>query len=217
VQAPLLPLTPKRSEAFGRFFSSLVSLDEVIRYLKECDEAVDAETDNAEELLSRANRKRASQGLPLFTLLPGIPTQTKRRDKPERTKKVASPRPPPPREKEPNERAVSSLCRQREPLSPPFFDHLSRASGIFADIRERATNLGTVHFSAVFPRRIGGFCTVPNNVCFSTTSLNGRFHGECSSDPRGELLAAGGRSARDGDLLKLAERYDALAKAASGD
>jgi len=116
VQAPLLPLTPKRSEAFGRFFSSLVSLDEVIRYLKECDEAVDAETDNAEELLSRANRKRASQGLPLFTLLPGIPTQTKRRDKPERTKKVASPRPPLRARKS----RMSAPCRRSADSVSPF-------------------------------------------------------------------------------------------------
>jgi hypothetical protein len=79
--------------------SSLVSLDEVIRYLRECGENIDAETDNAEELLTRANRKRMNQGLPLFALLPGVPAQDKRHDKPEQAKKVALARPPSARER----------------------------------------------------------------------------------------------------------------------
>jgi hypothetical protein len=107
-RACLPHVTLERSEALEGF-SSLVSLDEVIRYLKECDEAVDAGTDNAEELLSRANRKRMNQGLPLFALLPGIPTQTKRQDKPEGMKKIAPPRPPSARERAEWARRVVAL------------------------------------------------------------------------------------------------------------
>jgi hypothetical protein len=92
------PLNEKR---FGVLdgLSSLVSLDEVVRYLRQCDENIDAETDNAEELLARANLERTNQGLPLFALLPGIPAQTKRQDKLEQAKKVALPRPPSARER----------------------------------------------------------------------------------------------------------------------
>ena len=95
--------------------SSLVSLDEVIRYLRQCNENIDAETDNAEELLARANLKRTDQGLPLFALLPGIPAQAKRQGKPERAKKVALPRPASARERAEWARHVISLPEARTP------------------------------------------------------------------------------------------------------
>jgi hypothetical protein len=97
-QAPLPHIISKRSEALEGL-SSLVSLDEVIRYLKECNEDDAAETGSAKELLSRANCNRANQGLPLFALLPDAPTQAKRQDEPERSKKVAPSRPPSARER----------------------------------------------------------------------------------------------------------------------
>jgi hypothetical protein len=79
--------------------TSLVSLDDVIRYLRQCDEDVASETDNADELLARANRKRRSQGLPSFVLLPATPTPATRPAKPVRAKEVAPPRPPTARER----------------------------------------------------------------------------------------------------------------------
>jgi hypothetical protein len=78
--------------------TSLVSIDDVIQYLRQCDEDVASETDNADALLARANRKRTSQGLPSFMLLPAAPTQATRTDKSVRAKEVA-PRPPTARER----------------------------------------------------------------------------------------------------------------------
>jgi hypothetical protein len=95
--------------------SSLVSLDEVVRYLRQCDENIDVDTGNAEELLARANLKRTDQGLPLFALLPGIPAQAKQQDKPERVKKVALPRPASARERAEWARHVISLPEARAP------------------------------------------------------------------------------------------------------
>jgi hypothetical protein len=73
--------------------SSLVSMDDVVRYLRQCDEEVALEADNADELLARANHKRRSQGLPLFELLPVAPAQAARQDKPGRAERIAPPRP----------------------------------------------------------------------------------------------------------------------------
>ena len=78
--------------------TSLVSLDDVIRYLRQCDE-VFLETDDADELLARASHKRTSQGLPSSVLLPAAPTHAPRPAKPVRTKEVAPPRPPTARER----------------------------------------------------------------------------------------------------------------------
>jgi hypothetical protein len=79
---------------------SLVPMDAVIQYLKQCDEAVGSETDNSDELLARANRKRTSQGLLSFALSPVSPTQTTQPDKPpHQAKKAASRRPPTARER----------------------------------------------------------------------------------------------------------------------
>ncbi|HEY7427269.1 MAG TPA: hypothetical protein VH682_23745 [Gemmataceae bacterium] len=79
--------------------TSLVSIDDVIRYLRRCDEDVASETDNAEALLARANHKRRNQGLPSFVLLSAVPTQAPQPAKPVRAKEVAPPRPPTARER----------------------------------------------------------------------------------------------------------------------
>jgi hypothetical protein len=63
-----LEVASKGSETFEGL-SSLVSSDDIIGYLKQCGEDV-SETDNADEWLARANRKRTSQGLPPFAMFP---------------------------------------------------------------------------------------------------------------------------------------------------
>jgi hypothetical protein len=88
----------KSSEALEGL-TSLVSIDDVIRYLRLCDEDIASETDNADELLACANRKRTSQGLPSFVLLPAASTQATPPAKPVRVKEVAPPRPPTARER----------------------------------------------------------------------------------------------------------------------
>jgi hypothetical protein len=88
----------KNSEALEGL-TSLVSIDDVIRYLRQCDADVVSDTDHADALLARANHKRRSQGLPSFVLLPVAPTQATRPAKPARAKEVAPPRPPTARER----------------------------------------------------------------------------------------------------------------------
>lgn len=88
----------KSSEALEGL-TSLVSIDDVIRYLRQCAENVASETDNADALLARANHKRMSQGLPCFVLLPAAPAQATQPAKPVRAKEGASPRPPTARER----------------------------------------------------------------------------------------------------------------------
>jgi hypothetical protein len=105
-----MPLSPevgnKGSEALEGL-SSLASMDDVVRYLRQCEEGAVSETDNADELLARANRKRASQGLPPFALLPAVPAPATRPDKPDQPKKV--PRPPNARERAEWARRVVAL------------------------------------------------------------------------------------------------------------
>jgi hypothetical protein len=89
--------------------SSLVSMDDVVRYLRQCDEEVALEADNVDELLVRANHKRRSHGLPLFELLPAAPAQATRHDKPGRAERIAPPRPPSARERAEWARRVVAL------------------------------------------------------------------------------------------------------------
>jgi hypothetical protein len=89
--------------------SSLASMDDVLRYLQRCDEGAVAETDSADELLARANRKRASQGLPSFALLPSVRAQATRPARPPRVQKIAPPRPPTARERAEWARRVAAL------------------------------------------------------------------------------------------------------------
>jgi hypothetical protein len=83
-------------EGLSSLLSSLVSIEDVVRYLKQCGEDV-SETDNADELLAGANHKRTIQGLPPFALLPPAPAAQPA--KPDREKKVAPPRLPTARER----------------------------------------------------------------------------------------------------------------------
>jgi hypothetical protein len=76
-----------------------MAIDDVIRYLRQCDEDVASETDDADALLALANRKRMSQGLPPFALLPAAPTPATQPGKPVRAKEAAPPRPPTARER----------------------------------------------------------------------------------------------------------------------
>lgn len=78
--------------------SSLVSIDDVIVYLRQAGDDL-MEDQSADELLARANLKRAEQGLPTFVLLPGVATRAAVRDEPARTEKVTAPRPPSARER----------------------------------------------------------------------------------------------------------------------
>lgn len=98
LQTVVTPEMANKSSDALEGLSSLVSIDDVIRYLKQCGEDI-SETDNADELLAHANRKRASQGLPSFALLPCVPAQAARTGKPDQVKKVAPPRPPTARER----------------------------------------------------------------------------------------------------------------------
>jgi len=83
---------------------SLVPMDDVIQYLRQCDEDGGSETDNTDELLARANRKRTSQGLLSFALLPVSP----RPDKPPHQARKAA-RPPTARERAEWARRVVAL------------------------------------------------------------------------------------------------------------
>jgi hypothetical protein len=85
--------------------SSLASIEDVILYLRRGGE-VFADDESADELLARANGKRAEQGFPPFALLPTPPTKTTAREKPER---VALPRPPSRRERAEWARSVVAL------------------------------------------------------------------------------------------------------------
>jgi hypothetical protein len=96
LQAAVTPEVVSESAEVLEGLSSLVSIENVVSYLKQCGEDV-LETDNADELLARANRKRMSQGLPPFVLLSRAPAA--RTNKPDQVKKVASPRPPTARER----------------------------------------------------------------------------------------------------------------------
>jgi hypothetical protein len=70
--------------------TSLVSLDDVIRYMRVGGGEAFAGDASADELLTRANLKRKEQRLPPFALLPAPSTKAAPQDKPE---KVALPRP----------------------------------------------------------------------------------------------------------------------------
>ena len=96
------------TEAFAGL-SSLVTFDDVIRYLRQGGEVFE-EHESAVELLPRANLKRAEQGLPPFTLLPGTPTKAAVREKPNRAEKVARSRPPTARERAEWARRVVALA-----------------------------------------------------------------------------------------------------------
>jgi hypothetical protein len=106
VQTPITPEGQNPEALEG--LSSLVSMDDVVRYLQQCGEGTVLETDNA-ELLARANCKRASQGLPPFVLLRVDPDPATRAQKPHRPKEVASPRPPTTRERAEWARRVAAL------------------------------------------------------------------------------------------------------------
>lgn len=91
--------------------SSVVSIDDVVRYLGESGETVVPETgdkflingsssENVDELVTRANRIRTQQGLPRFALLSRASSdKTVERDKPAPAGKAASKRPPSARER----------------------------------------------------------------------------------------------------------------------
>jgi len=105
-QAAAFELKPEALEGL----CSLVPMDDVIQYLRQCDEDGGSETDNADELLARANRKRTSQGLPPFALLPVSPTQSTRPDgPPQQAKKVVPFRRPMARERAEWARRVVAL------------------------------------------------------------------------------------------------------------
>jgi hypothetical protein len=105
-QAPITPEVRNPEALEG--LSSLVSMDDVVRYLQQCGEGTVLETDNA-ELFARANRKRASQGLPPFALLRVDPDPAARPHKPDEPKKVAPPRLPNARERAEWARRVAAL------------------------------------------------------------------------------------------------------------
>lgn len=91
--------------------SSIVTLDDVVRYLKDSGETVVPETgdkflvngcstENVDGLLERANRKRTRERLPRFALLPRPSTdKAVVREKPAMTEKVTVKRPPSARER----------------------------------------------------------------------------------------------------------------------
>lgn len=86
--------------------SSIVSLDDLLRYLEQSGETVVPEaggkflvggcfTESAEEVLARANRKRRQQGLPNFVLLADANAgKGTEREKPAVVAKAAPKRPP---------------------------------------------------------------------------------------------------------------------------
>jgi hypothetical protein len=89
--------------------TSLASLDDVILYLRQNDEAVLSESENADELLARANLMRQVQGLPPFALLPTHLSESARQDKIDRVEKVRPLRPPSARERAEWARGVIAL------------------------------------------------------------------------------------------------------------
>ena len=90
-------------------FSSVASVDDILRYLRQCGEIVpendgkfldDCVSENAGELLARANRVRTQEGLPHFTFIPSVDIlKVDDRGKSAPTGKVASKRPPSARER----------------------------------------------------------------------------------------------------------------------
>jgi hypothetical protein len=92
-------------------FSSVVSIDELVRYLEQSGQVVVRETsgkflvdgcggENTEELLARANRIRAQEGLPCFALLSDVNTsKAGERGKSLLAGKAAPKRPPSSRER----------------------------------------------------------------------------------------------------------------------
>ena len=91
--------------------SSVVSIDDVVRYLEQRGEIVVRETggkflvdgcfsENVEQLLGRANRIRTQQGLPRFALLSDVDIgKASERDRSASTEKAAPKRPPSARER----------------------------------------------------------------------------------------------------------------------
>jgi len=91
--------------------SSVVSIDDVVRYLEQRGEIVVRETggkflvdgcfsENVEQLLGRANRIRTQQGLPRFALLSDVHIgKASERDRSASTEKAAPKRPPSARER----------------------------------------------------------------------------------------------------------------------
>jgi hypothetical protein len=73
--------------------TSLVSIDQVIGYLRQDGDIVLAESESADELLARANLKRTEQGLPPFALSPTSPDETAQQGEADQAKNVTAPRP----------------------------------------------------------------------------------------------------------------------------
>jgi hypothetical protein len=97
---------PPKSTPSLAGLSSLVSIDDAIRYLRQAGEVV-AEGESADRLLARANPKRIEQGLPPFALLPVAPTAPTPKAKPER---ATAPRPLTAREREDYARSALALA-----------------------------------------------------------------------------------------------------------
>jgi hypothetical protein len=72
--------------------TSLVSTEDVVLYLRQGGGVAPAETESADELLARANRKRAEQGLPPFTLFPAPPSKAAQQGKADQAKNVTAAR-----------------------------------------------------------------------------------------------------------------------------
>ena len=101
--------------------SSLVSIDDLVRYLGQSGENIVPETggrflvggcfsENTEELLARANRVRTQQGLPRFVLLPSVNSdKAAKLDKSASEGKAALARPPSARERAEWARQVMAL------------------------------------------------------------------------------------------------------------
>jgi len=97
--------------------TSLASIDDVIRYLRQRGDVVPGETESADDLLTRANLKRAEQGLPSFALLPAAPSESVQRDRANQTKDVTAARPaavprPPAAPRPLNARERNDLAKQ---------------------------------------------------------------------------------------------------------
>jgi hypothetical protein len=91
--------------------TSLVSIDDVIFYLRRDAGVVLAETESTDELLARANLKRTEQGLPPFTLFPAAPSETVQQGEVDQSKNVTAPRAPAaPRTPNRRERAELAHC-----------------------------------------------------------------------------------------------------------
>jgi hypothetical protein len=91
--------------------SSLVSIDDVIRYLRQGGDVVLAETETTDELLARANLKRTEQGLPPFVLFPVSPSKTAQQGKGDQSKSATAPRPPA-APRTPNRRERAATAKQ---------------------------------------------------------------------------------------------------------